>query len=260
MQRRAAQPRLIVVGIGPPDGARLHGGRRATAGQRRRVLREAAVVGRADIERHARRLRRCPRAGSTCRRRRRRRCRVSGDDDPKAHAWARGTGLHAVAQNRRKNRRLLRLDHNLSAVGTDRAGMQRRATQPRLIVVGIGAPDGARLRSGSGATAGERRCVLREAAVVGRADIERHALSPNVGAAKPCQKPCSRQSKDGACADLLPGRSASGIGACGRLRDGHHLGNHLARFGLCQHVRHERHPLRTPTQTSSRNREMISAL
>ena len=251
MQRRAAQPRLVVVGIGAVDGARLHGVSRATTGQRRRVLGEAAVVGRADVERHARRLRRCPRAGSTCRRRRLRRCRFPGDDHAKAHAWARGTGLHAVAQNRWKNRRLLGLDHNLSAVGTDRAGMQRRATQPRLIVVGIGAPDGARLRSGRRAAAGERRCVLREAAVVGRADIERHALRPNVGAAKTCQKPCSRKSKDGACADLLPGRSASGTGVPS-LRP--------PALESCRHVCHERLPLRTSMLRISLSRRCVNSM
>ena len=126
--------RLVVVGVGAADVALLRRRGVAAASQRRRILGKAAVVGRADIERHAGTVSRVEyRAGgraASCR-----------GGHAEAHPLPPGIRRHAVARHRRKQRRLLGLDHDLAAVGTDRAGMQRRTAQRRLIVVGIGAAD-----------------------------------------------------------------------------------------------------------------------
>src|SRR4030095_2029824 len=99
-----------MIGIGAIDVASLHRRGVAAASQRRRVLGEASVVGRADIERPSVEYRT---AGPPA--------VLRAYAEP--HAPAVGTCLHAVAQDRGKERRLPGLDHDLSPFGTDRAGV-----------------------------------------------------------------------------------------------------------------------------------------
>src|SRR4030095_14828220 len=99
-----------MIGIGAIDVASLHRRGVAAASQRRRVLGEASVVGRADIERPSVEYRT---AGPPA--------ALRAYAEP--HAPAVGTCLHAVAQDCRKERRLFRFDQDFAAFGTDRASV-----------------------------------------------------------------------------------------------------------------------------------------
>ena len=65
---------------------------------------------------------------------------------PKTHSRAPRARLHAVARDGREEGLRRRLDDDLAATGADRAGLHRRPAERRLVVIGVGAPDGAFLR------------------------------------------------------------------------------------------------------------------